>query len=208
MSGPDRPSSGALKRAKRDVRRAVLAERDSLTEAERTARAEAITRRFLELPEVMEAGSILAFWSFGSEVPMSPLIEALHDRGVRVSLPRIVGGDLEPRAYAPGDRLTATAFGAMEPAAARPVDPADLDVIATPAVAFDRTGARVGYGGGFYDRFFLTTRTACLRAGVAFDLQLCPADRALPAGSFDLKVDAIVTESETLRCAARRETPT
>jgi 5-formyltetrahydrofolate cyclo-ligase len=69
-------------------------------------------------------------------------------------------------------------------------------VVATPGVAFDRTCGRIGYGGGFYDRFLLSTDA--VRVAVAFDAQL--EDGALPGASFDLPVDAIVTESETIRC--------
>ena len=70
--------------------------------------------------------------------------------------------------------------------------------MATPAVAFDRQGRRVGYGGGFYDRFFPRTRPDAFRVGIGFGVQL--VDGELPGGSFDLRVDVVVTESETVRC--------
>ena|SRR5437879_3579248 len=72
-----------LKRAKRDVRRSVLAARDAVGEAERIARSTAIHRRFLALREVEDVGVVMGFWSFGSEVSTPPLLEALHARGVR-----------------------------------------------------------------------------------------------------------------------------
>jgi 5-formyltetrahydrofolate cyclo-ligase len=144
------------------------------------------------------ADVVLVFWSFGSEVDTGPLLRALHGRGRTVGLPRIVDGELEPRTYAPGDPLEGTSFGALEPADGRVVDPSEIDVVVVPAVAFDRSGRRVGYGGGYYDRFLLRTRPDALRLGVAFDVQLVEGD--LPGGSFDLRVDAIVTESEVLRC--------
>jgi 5-formyltetrahydrofolate cyclo-ligase len=75
-----------------------------------------------------------------------------------------------------------------------------VDVVATPAVAFDRTGRRVGYGGGYYDRFLLGTREDALIAGVGLGVQLL--DEPLPEGGFDRRVDVIVTESETVRCRA------
>ena len=73
-----------------------------------------------------------------------------------------------------------------------------MDVIVTPAVAFDRRGRRVGYGGGYYDRFFLRARSDAFRVGAAFGVQLVDGD--LPAGHFDLRVHAVVTESEVVRC--------
>ena len=99
--------------------------------------------------------------------------------------------------YAPGDAVTATSFGASEPSTGAALDPSAIDVVVTPAVAFDRSGRRVGYGGGFYDRFFPRTRTDTLRIGIGFDLQL--VEEELPGGHFDLGLDAIVTESGVVR---------
>ncbi|MGZ4110021.1 MAG: 5-formyltetrahydrofolate cyclo-ligase, partial [Actinomycetota bacterium] len=136
--------------------------------------------------------------SFGSEVDTAPLIAALHADGIRVVLPRIVDGELEPRVYVPGDPVSETAFGAREPLEGLALDPADIDVVITPAVAFDRSGRRVGYGGGYYDRFFRRTRPDAVRVGIGFDLQLM--DDELPGGHFDLRVDVVVTGSEVVRC--------
>ena len=192
-------TSADLKRAKRDVRRRVLAARDAMSGEERERAAGRVAERLLELAEMERASTVMAFWSFGSELDTSPLIDALHARGVRVALPRIVDGDLEPRGYLPGDAVTVTTFGAMEPATGERVDPLTIDVIVTPAVAFDRSGRRVGYGGGFYDRFFLRTRPDALRVGVGFDVQL--VDQDLPNGHFDLGLDAVVTPSGIVRIA-------
>ena len=128
----------------------------------------------------------------------APLIDALVARGIRVALPRIVDGDLEPCAYEPGDPVTETTFGALEPSDGERFDPSVLDIVITPAVAFDRSGRRVGYGGGFYDRFFPRIPPDALRVGIGFDLQLVDGD--LPGGHFDLGLDAVVTESGVLRC--------
>ena len=189
-------NAAALKRAKRAARAEVLARRDALSPAERASMGERIVERFLALPEVARAGAVMAFWSFGSEVPMDPLIASLVEGEVTVALPRIVDGQIEPRTWRPGEPVTETHFGAREPEGGRLVDPAEIDVVATPGVAFDRAGGRVGYGGGFYDRFL--PRTTALRAAVAFGVQV--VDRPLPGASFDLPVHLIVTEAETIRC--------
>jgi 5-formyltetrahydrofolate cyclo-ligase len=148
----------------------------------------------------------MGFWSFGSEVSTPPLLEALHARGIRVCLPRIEGErDLEAVVYEPGDPLTATSFGAREPADGTILAPDALDLVITPGVAFDRSGGRIGYGGGFYDRFLRRTRHGVSRIALAFDVQVLPHE--LPAASFDLGVDAIVTETETIRCTPGRPEP-
>jgi 5-formyltetrahydrofolate cyclo-ligase len=193
-------NSAELKRAKRDVRRRVLAERDAIPATARARSSLAIAQRFLDLPEVAAARTVLAFWSFGSELSTTPLIERLHGDGTRVAMPRIVDGELEAADYRPGDPVIETSFGAFEPAAGAAIDPAAIDVVAVPAVAFDREGGRVGYGGGFYDRFLPRTRTDAARIGVAFGVQLLAPGTTLPAGHFDLHVDLVVTESEVVRC--------
>ena len=188
-----------LKRAKRDLRRRVIAARDAQTSAEREAGSLSVAERVLTLPEVVRARTILAFSSFGSELSTAPLIEALDSRGVTVALPVIVEGALEARTYRPGEPTTVTHFGAREPAGGRRLDPQEIDVVITPGVAFDRAGRRVGYGGGFYDRFLPLTRPDAVRVGVCFPVQLLEDD--LPAGAFDLPVDVIVTPAEVVRCA-------
>ncbi len=190
-------SSGDLKRAKRTIRGVVRAARDAMSADERGRASATIADRVLALEEVERASAVMVFWSFGSEVETAPLINGLHARGIRVALPRIVEADMEPRGYAPGDPVTETVFGAWEPSGGETLDPSAIDVVVTPAVVFDRSGGRVGYGGGFYDRFFLLTRPDAVRVGVGFDLQLVDAN--LPSGHFDLGLDAVVTESEVLR---------
>lgn len=190
--------SGDLKRAKRAIRREVRAARDAMPLPERERASARIAERVLGLPEVERASTVMAFWSFGSEVDTASLIAGLHARGVRVALPRIVDGDMEARTWAPGDPATETAFGAREPSGGEALDPSVIDVVVTPAVVFDRSGRRVGYGGGFYDRLFLRARPDAGRVGIGFDLQLVDGD--LPSGSFDQGLDAVVTELEVVRC--------
>ncbi len=194
--------STELKKAKRAVRTRLRAARDGLPGAEREALGARAVEHLLGLPELASARTVMAYWSFGSEVPTGALVAALHKRGVRVVLPRIEDGDLVPRAYSPGDPTTATAFGAREPGAgAERVEPAAIDLIVTPGLAFDRQGHRVGYGGGFYDRFFRRAAPAAFRAGLAFALQLL--DDELPVGRGDLRVHVVVTERNVARCQER-----
>jgi 5-formyltetrahydrofolate cyclo-ligase len=188
-------SSEDLKRAKRRVRREVLAARDAVDPAVRVRDAAAIMDRLFALDEVAEARVVMAFWSFGSEPPTDPLLDRLAAAGVTVALPRIEEGDLMPRSWRPGDPTTETRFGAREPTG-DPVDPTTLDVIVTPSVAYDTDGRRIGYGGGFYDRLFPRAPEA-FRVGIAFDLQVLTGP--LPSGAFDVRVHALVTPSRTLR---------
>jgi 5-formyltetrahydrofolate cyclo-ligase len=192
-------NAAELKREKRRIRAEVLARRDALTPDERERAGRAIVDRALETPELGGASTVLAFWSFGSEVATEPLIRCLVERGVRIALPRVVDHELEARRYEPGDPVVLASFGAAEPAEGEAIAPVELDVVLTPGVAFDRGGRRIGYGGGFYDRFLPRTRPDAARVGVAFAAQV--VEGPLPAGAFDLPIDALATEDELLRFA-------
>ena len=189
--------SHRLKQAKRALRREVLAVRDALPAEDRRARSEAIAARFLALPELADVGTVMAFWSFGSEVDTAPLMEGLLAERRITAMPRIEGADVVPVAYRPGDAMRRATFGAFEPVGGRVLDPTELDVVVVPGVAFDRSGRRVGYGGGFYDRLLPTLRPGVPAIAVAFSPQVV-AD--VPAGGMDRRVDAIITEREVIRC--------
>ncbi len=189
--------SHRLKQAKRALRRAVLERRDATLPAERADRGRRIVDRALSLPEVVDVGTVMAFWSFGSEVDTGPLIERLHRAGTRVVLPRVEGEDVVAVGYEPGDAVAPARFGAMEPTGLEVVEPGRIDVVVVPGVAFDRDGGRVGYGGGFYDRFLGRTGRGVPAIAIAFALQV--VDR-VPGGHRDRPVDAIVTEDEVIRC--------
>jgi 5-formyltetrahydrofolate cyclo-ligase len=191
-----RDASRDLKRRKRELRHEVRARRDALTAAEREQASASIADRFLALPEVGAADSVLAFWSFGSEVETASLIARVHERGARVLLPRIEDGALVPVAYEPGDPVAATSFGAMEPTGDRSVEPSRLDVVVVPGLAFDRRGGRVGYGGGFYDGLLPRLRPQAHAIAIAFSVQLVDE---VPEGPGDRRVEAIVTEDEVVR---------
>ena len=112
-----------LKQAKRALRREILAERDRVPEGERAAMSAAIADRLLAMDELSDAKTVMAFWSFGSEVDTIPLLERLEVAGAQVALPRIEDHDVEPIAYAAGDPLSETSFGAEEPASGRRLEP-------------------------------------------------------------------------------------
>ena len=186
-----------LKQAKRALRREVLTRREAMAAGERADRSRRIADRLLALPETLEARYVMAFWSFGSEVETAPLIRRLHEHGTLVLLPRIRAGDVIPVAYAPGDPVASTRFGAMEPDIDEVAKDEDVDLVIVPGVAFDRRGARIGYGGGFYDRFLARTRTGVPAIAIAFGLQVV---ERVPEGGMDRRLDAIVTEDEVIRC--------
>ena len=196
-------ASQELKRDKRALRARVRALRDALPPDERERASRAIADSLLSLPDVASISTAMVFASFGTEVDTVPIVEGLLDRGVRVALPRVERTELLPIAYLLGDPLVEAAFGMPEPSGDAAVPPPEIDLAVTPGLAFDRSGYRVGYGGGFYDRFFAAGRPDLVKVGVCFAVQLVDA---VPHGAFDVAVDAIVTELEVIRPPPRAAT--
>ncbi len=184
-------SSGDIKRRKRMLRREVRARRDALLPEERERLGQAVARNLLALPPVADASTVMAFSSFGSEVDTGPIIEQLARDGRRVVLPRVEDRTIVPVTYRSGDPVKPSSFGALEPAGGERVLPEDIDVVVVPGLAFDRSGHRVGYGGGFYDRFLGRLRPGALTVGICFSVQLVDE---VPHGRGDRPVDLVVTE--------------
>jgi len=184
-------SSEDLKRRKRALRREVRARRDGLSQAERDRMSGELARNVLALPAIEEATTVMAFTSFGSEVDTGPIIDGLEGGGRRVVLPRVEGPVIVPVSYRSGDLVMPSSFGALEPADGEPVVPEEIDVVIVPGLAFDRSGHRVGYGRGYYDRFMGLLRPDALSAGVCFSVQLV---EEVPHGRGDRPVDLVVTE--------------
>jgi 5-formyltetrahydrofolate cyclo-ligase len=197
----DVPATDAdrLKREKRAIRARVRALRDALDPAERARASAAIAASVLALPELEDVRTVMVFASFGTEVDTRPIVDGLDARGVRVAMPRVDGPHIAPVVYRPGDRMVTAAFGMPEPGGEEIVDLGHIGAAVTPGLAFDRAGHRIGYGGGFYDRFFAQARPELRKIAVGFSIQIL--DEELPHGAFDVPVDVVVTEREVLRPA-------
>ena len=128
--------------------------------------------------------------------PREPDVEMLWSRaaGKSFAYPRVEDGRLDLFRVDSLYELAPGAFGVREPAAdpAHAVSPDALDLILVPGVAFTRDGARLGRGGGFYDRLLASFPAHVCKIGVCFDSQIVAE---LPTESHDQHVDFIATES-------------
>ncbi len=130
--------------------------------------------------------TILTYLAFRNEPDLSMLFDLLPH--IRWAVPRIQGRDLVIHPYEPA-RLARHRFGILEPAADLPViEPAEIAIALVPGIAFDRSGVRLGWGGGYYDRF-LTTMPA-LRVGITYEE--CLTDE-LPCTENDQRMNWIAT---------------
>ena len=180
------------------LRKAIWAELARMTPAQLEESDAALFEAFLSLPEVEKAKTIFAFWGIpGKEPDTRRLIEKLLERGKRVGLPRMLPGrQMEVRAYDPAIPMVRAAFGIEEPSVECPLIPReDIDLVLTPAVAYDRQGYRMGFGGGYYDRWL----PGCpgLRVGLCRERVL---QKAVPVEPHDAQVDKVITENGVIDC--------
>jgi 5-formyltetrahydrofolate cyclo-ligase len=145
------------------------------------------------------------FVSFGSEIAIAPMIARALAEGKRVAAPRAERAARMLLPYAVGDLqsdLRPGAYGILEPRPDRPLVPLDeIEVVIVPAVAWDEEGFRLGYGGGYYDRFLPQVDQA-VRIGLGFELQV---RTEVPREREDLPVDVLVTEEKVRRFRSRQE---
>jgi len=180
------------------VRQVVRERVGRLSSEEQRSKSERIAHSVLELPEVTSAGVVMAFLSLPDEVQTESLIAALCEQGKVVAVPHtdVERGQLVPVLLRPGSALRQAVLGVPEPEVQEPVPVSELEVILVPGRAFDRDGHRVGRGKGFYDRFLAREECQAERVALAYGCQVL---EAVPHGSQDLPVDALVTEDGVLR---------
>ncbi len=183
---------------KKEIRKRILNLRNEMTPEEIAAKSGRIVRRVTELEAFREASTLMVFLSFGSEVQTDGIILWGWENGKRIVVPhcRPESRRLIPCLLEGFAELEAGYCGIREPKAglARSVPAGEIGVVLVPAVAFDRRGARVGYGGGYYDRFLPEVPQAA-RIGAAFSCQIVAE---IPADPHDVPVDRIVTEEEII----------
>ncbi|MFZ5634477.1 MAG: 5-formyltetrahydrofolate cyclo-ligase [Bacillota bacterium] len=183
-----------------EIRQGVLKARMSLPPAAVQQKSRIIMDRIMSSDIYLGSRSLMVYVDFRNEVQTGILIARALAGGKRVSVPitDVRGKKLTPsRLLAYPEDLAPGAWGIPEPGpeCVRPVDPAELDLVIVPGVAFDVRGNRLGYGGGFYDRFLPRTRPGTVYLAPAFEVQV--VDDVFP-GPHDVPVHIIVTEEKTI----------
>ncbi|MCP5146300.1 MAG: 5-formyltetrahydrofolate cyclo-ligase [Gammaproteobacteria bacterium] len=181
----------AFQQLKQASRQRALARRRSLDPGDRQLAAASITQRALALGEIHRASSVFIYLAMDDEVSTTPMIDALVSASKQVFVPRLnVERHMEVVAFRGWDQLERGPMGIFQPGPdSRPVPP--IDVVLTPGVAFSRDGVRLGFGAGYYDRWF-ATHPHRWRMGIAFACQL--ADE-LPVEPHDRPMHKLITEN-------------
>ncbi len=181
---------------KKELRLRVREELSALSRSELVRGDNALFARFLALPQVEAAKIIFAFWGIpGKEPDTARLIRELVRRGKTVGLPRMLPGRrMEVRRCDPDRPLVKVSFGISEPGEDCPlIQREDIDLTLVPAVCYDRRGFRLGFGGGYYDRWlehFSGVTVGLCREAVLQD--------RVPTEAHDAKVGILLTEGESL----------
>lgn len=184
---------------KKEIRAGLLLKRKALSEGERRLKSREIAKRLLASPEFTAAQTVHFYLATAVEVQTEEMIREALRMKKRVVVPVVQPEsklltlseliDLQPSQLQPGP------YGISEPRPPyqRRVDPKEVELWVVPGVAFDATGNRLGFGGGYYDRLLSVAKGK--KIGVAFEFQV--VDR-LPIEETDHPVDLIMTEARTI----------
>jgi 5-formyltetrahydrofolate cyclo-ligase len=184
------------------LRARVLGDRDRKPFEDRASASASIARALSLRDDFLASRTVLLTLPFGSEWDTRSLLAAALARAKTVALPRVNRATrmLDICAVVrPDDDVAPGYRGIPEPCAhCAALDVASIDWVLVPGVAFDRDGRRIGYGGGYYDRLLPLLRGDARRVAGAFELQWV---EHVPAAAHDVRMDAIVTEAQTISIA-------
>lgn len=195
-------NSNKRSEGKKVLRETIIARRLAMGADEVATLSNQIAARLLALPEYREAKQIMSYVAFRHEVETRDIITRSLAMGKKVAVPLTVSREkklIPSQVYDfPGD-LAPGCWGILEPRpeTLRPVDPSEIDLVLVPGLAFDRQGHRLGYGGGFYDRFLAQLPAPSTSVALAYSFQVLPE---VEHGENDWPVDIIITEAEIIRC--------
>ncbi len=174
---------------KNEIRRWVKEQRRTLDMAAEVKWNERICERLMNSDEIRQAFCVFCYVSFHHEAGTWNLIEALLKQGKFAAVPKVIGKELEFYAISGKIDLEESKMGIMEPkATCLKIHDLKAPVI-VPGIAFDAGGNRIGYGGGYYDRFF-EREPQHRRIAIAYDFQMF--DR-IPSEPHDIRMDQIIT---------------
>lgn len=173
---------------KQDIRREVRQRIKALSPEERLAEARSIFDKVEALDRFREAECVAVFVAMPDEVPTKETLKRWLDMGKRVVVPRVEGDIMRFYDYSP-ERIVVGAYGIEEPVGDEEVAPSAIDLIIVPARAYTLAGARLGRGGGFYDKYMSLDGFRAYKVGVAFSCQIFDE---LPTDKHDILVDRVV----------------
>jgi 5-formyltetrahydrofolate cyclo-ligase len=173
------------------VRAEIKAKKQHITDVYKTEQAEAVYAKIEQMPEFKESKTVLMYWSVSDELPTHAFIKKWCIAKT-ILLPVVKGRHMTIRPFVSEDMMTHGDFKIMEPKSGNDYLKI-VDLVIVPGVAFDRKKKRIGRGKGYYDKYFKNKHIK--KWGIGFDFQLY---ESIPSASYDIKMDRIITTSETI----------
>lgn len=177
---------------KSEIRRKIKAMRQMLSEEERISAAQQVFDRLEQTAAFLMADKVLMYHSLPDELSTHAFLRKWGGRK-HFFLPRVNGVNLDILPY-DESRLELGSFHIEEPTGEDTVSPDEIELIIVPAVAYDRSGNRLGRGKGFYDRLLAEARAT--KIGVGYEFQLVDS---IPTEPHDVPMDYVITQSVTIR---------
>ena len=176
---------------KKALRREIGAKKRALSAAEIESRSAILADKLYETKQYRQAKSLYAYLSFNQEVRTNPIIERAWADGKRVAVPKVIGSEMVFIWIDSFDNLAPQGpFNITEPIESGPVACDETALVLMPGLAFDHQGRRVGYGGGYYDRY-LAAQPHHPTVALCYDFQMYDH---LDVDDFDIPVDVVITD--------------
>ncbi|MBR6595779.1 MAG: 5-formyltetrahydrofolate cyclo-ligase [Oscillospiraceae bacterium] len=173
---------------KTELRRSIREKKRAMTEPQILEKSEALTKLFLASPEYRSARSVYGYLPYNQEVRTVPLLEQALRDGKRVAVPKCYGDEMRFIWMEDLSRVEKGYAGIPEPIADGPVADDETALVLMPGMAFDKEGHRIGYGGGFYDKF-LAREGSHPTLALCYDFQVVSH---LETEEFDIPVDKVL----------------
>lgn len=181
---------------KKQIRTSILSKRRALSKEEWTLKSQKIQQRLFAHPWFQEAEHIYCYVDYNKEVGTKEIIQRAWAEKKRVWVPRVHGHTMDFYQIETFDDLEPGAYGILEPVTQK-VAEAKEGLMIQPGVGFDQKCHRLGYGGGFYDRY-LEEHPNLRKIALAFELQIV---ENIPTEETDICPDCIMTEVQTIKRA-------
>ncbi len=185
------------------TRKITLAARDCLSSSDRQVMSDRICKKILLLDEIQSSETLFVSVAFRSEVETALLIKELLRQGKKVAVPVTLVAEkrLLPVLICDMEKDLVPGYCSIpeprrELRASNAIKGSTIDTILVPGSLFDEQGGRMGYGGGYYDRFMANEAPSARRIGLAFEIQVVDALSLQP---HDVPLDLIVTEKRLIR---------
>lgn len=186
---------------KSSLRKQLIAMRKGLLEEQRLRETKDICESLKRIQAIREADVLLLYAAKFPEVALDSIFAWALAQGKKVCFPRVSGDEMDFYFVKDAAELVPGNFGVREPDDT--CEPAVFDkaVCLVPGVGFDKTGNRMGYGKGYYDRYLSQTTADIYKIAICYDEQLL---EEIPAGDHDVKMDCVVSASHVIEILQKK----